>query len=81
MEYSTAAGLYCTMHDVKVPFCMSDFSIIKIIENCFHIDNNKSELVIGYDMIIERDMMVQLSLSDYFKRQVLQWDGLTVPVK
>ena len=22
VEYGTATGLYCTMHDVKVPFCM-----------------------------------------------------------
>ena len=30
-------------------------------------------------MIIGRDLMVQLGLSDDFKCQVLQWDGETVP--
>ena len=29
-------------------------------------------------MIIFRDLMVQLGLTDDFKRQVLQWDGTTV---
>ena len=38
-------------------------------------------MVIGYDMIIVRDLMVQLGLSSKFKRQFLQWDGVTVPMK
>ena len=29
-------------------------------------------------MIIERDLMVELFLTDDFKRQFLQWDGTTV---
>ena len=32
-------------------------------------------------MIIGRDLMVQLVLISYFKRQFLQWDGATVPMK
>ena len=32
-------------------------------------------------MIIGRDLMVQLGLTADFKRQVLQWDGTTVPMK
>ena len=32
-------------------------------------------------MIIGRDLMVQLGLSDDFKRQVLQWYGATVHMK
>ena len=43
VEYSTDAGLYCTTHDVKVPFCMSECSISKIILRRFHIDENKYE--------------------------------------
>ena len=31
-------------------------------------------------MIIDRDLMVQLGLTAAFKRQVLQWDGATVPM-
>ena len=40
MEYSTASGQYCTTHDVKVPFCMPEFSSSSIISHRFHIDNN-----------------------------------------
>ena len=81
VEYSTAAGPYCTTHDAKVPFFIPDFSIRKIIQHRFHVDNDKGESGIGYDMIIGIDLMVQLGLSDNFKRQFLQLDGTTVPMK
>ena len=57
------------------------FSIIIIILHHFHIDNVKGKTVIGYDMIIGRDLMVQLVLLVDFKCKVLQWDGVTVPMK
>ena len=53
----------------------------KIKLHRFHIDNNEGELVIGYDMIIGRDLMVQIGLLDHFKCQVFQWDGSAVPMK
>ena len=81
VEYSTAVGTYCTTHDVKVPFYMPDVSSRKMILRLFHVDNNEGESCIGCDMIIGRDLMVQLGLLDDFKRQFLQWDGDTVPMK
>ena len=62
LEYSTYAGPYCKTHDIKVPFYMTEFSIRNIILYCFHIDNNKGESGIGYDIIIGLDLMVQLGL-------------------
>ena len=81
VEYSTATGLYCTMHDVKVPFCMPYFSSSRIINHRFHVENNKGDLGIGYGIIIGRDLMIQLVLTSEFKRQVLQWHGDTVQMK
>ena len=81
VEYSTYAGLYCTAHDVKVPFCMSESSSRNIIYQHFHVDSDKTESGIGYVMIIGRDLMVQLGLSSNFKLKVLKWDGEPVPVK
>ena len=81
VEYSTATGVYCTTHDVKVPFCIPYFSSSKIINHRFHVDNDKWESGIGYDMIINHELMVQLGLTDNFKRQVLQWDCATVHMK
>ena len=81
VEYSTASGMYWTTHDAKVTFCMPELSSIKIINNSFHVDNGKGESGIGYDMIIGRDLMVQLCLTADFRRQVLQWDCATVHMK
>ena len=81
VEYSTADGVYCTTHDVKVPFCMPEFSSSRIINHCFHVKNDKGDSGICYDMIIGREMMLQLGMMTNFKRQVLQWDGAIVHMK
>ena len=69
LEYAAADGMYCTTHDVEVPFCMPEFSISKIINNYFPVNNDKGESFIGYDMIIGRDLVVQLGLMDDFKHK------------
>ena len=60
---------------------MTYFSRSKIKQHRFRVDNKIGELGIGYGMIIGRDMMVQLGLPDDFKLQVMQWDGVTIPMK
>ena len=69
VEYSTVAGLYFTTHDIKVPLCMPEFSGRKIIEHRFHVNNDKVESGIGYDMIISRDLIVPLGLTADLMRQ------------
>ena len=81
VEYSTDDGMYYTTHDAKVPFCTPDFSSIKTINHCFRVNNDKGESGIGYDIIIGRDLMLYLGLTDNFKHQVLQWYGATVHMK
>ena len=78
LKYSIAAGVYCTTPDAKFPFCMPEFFSRNVTNHRFYVDNDKGESGIGYDMIISRDLMVQLSLTADFKRQVLRWDGATV---
>ena len=46
-----------------------------------NIDKNEGESGIVYDNIFGCDLMVKLGISADFKRQVLQWDGATVPMK
>ena len=72
IEYSTDAGIYCTTHAVKVLFCIPEFSSSKIINRRFHVNNDKGELGIAYDMIIGCDLMVQIGLTADFKHQFLQ---------
>ena len=81
VEYSTANGVYCTTHDVKVPFCIPELSSSKINNRCIHVDNNEGELDIGYDLIIGRELLVHLGLTADFKRQLFQWGGATVHMK
>ena len=81
VEYSTEDCVYCTTHYVKVPLFMPEFSSSKTINHCLHVDNYKGESVIGYNMIIIYDLMVQLGLTADFKHQVLQCDGATVHMK
>ena len=69
------------MHDDKVPFCIPYFSSSNIIQHHFCVNNDMGEYVTGYGMIIGNYLMVQLRLSDIFKHQVLQWDGVTVHMK
>ena len=72
VEYIIADGVYFTTHDVKVPFCITGFSSSKVINHCFRVNNEKGELGIAYDMIIGRDLMVQIGLTANFKHQFLQ---------
>ena len=60
---------------------MPEFYGSKIINHRFHVDNNEGESGIGYDMIIGCDLVVQLGLTDEYKRQVLQWDGTNLHMK
>ena len=50
---------------------MPEFYSIKIINHRLYVKKEKGELDIGYEMIIGRDMMLQLGLVAGFKRQVL----------
>ena len=72
VEYSKSEGLYCITHDVKVTFCMLELSRSKIIEHRFHVENEKIDSGIGYDMIIGRDLIVKLGLTANFGHQFLQ---------
>ena len=81
VEYSNAAGVYFTTHDVKVPFFTLELSSSKIINHGIHFDLNKGNSGIGYDMIIGCDLVVHIGLTADFKRQVLQWYGTTVHMK
>ena len=55
--------------------------IKKIILHRFNVDNTEGESEIGYDTIIDLELMLQIGTSAEFKSQVLQWDGDTVPMK
>ena len=61
--------MYFMTHNVKVKFCMPEFSRRNMLLQRFHVDNNEGESIIGYDMIIGHDLMVHIGLLDDFKHQ------------
>ena len=60
---------------------MPEFSASKIINQRFHVDNEEEDMNIGYNMIIGRDLMVKLGLITDYKRKVLIWDEVSVPMR
>ena len=78
--YSTTIETYF-MTNIKLPVCMPYFSLSKIILHQFYVGNNEGDSIIGYDVIICCDLMLQLDLSDDFKHQVLQCDADETPTK
>ena len=81
VDYMMESGVYCTTHDVKVTFCMPEFSSSKITNHHFHVNNDTGESGIVNEMIKGSDLMVQLGLTSNFKRQILQWDGTALHMK
>ena len=66
VNYSTYDISYCTMIDMKVPFRMPYISGRNIMTHCFHVDIQKGESGIVYDMIIVHDLMVELEFGGQF---------------
>ena len=69
------------MHYAKVNFFVPEFPSSKIINHRFHFNNDKVDYGIGYDIIIDRDLMKQLGLISDFKHQVFQRYGATLHIK
>ena len=60
---------------------MPEFSRSKVINHGLHVNNDKGESCIGYDMIKSRELMVQLGLTAKFMYLFLQWYVDTVHMK
>ena len=64
-----------------MPFCMPYFPSRNIITHQFNDNDDKYDAVIGYYMIIVRDLMVNIGIIASFKRKVLEWDDFVVHIK
>ena len=60
---------------------MTQLSTKRVINCWLCVDNMDVKTGIGYDIIIDQDIMVQLGLIDYFKHNILKWHGSAVPMK
>ena len=71
--YITSKGSNIKIYDVKLQLSISEFSISKITPQHFHIYKNEVNLIIVYAIIIWINLMVQIGLILYFKKNVLEW--------
>ena len=60
---------------------MSELSRRNIIAQQFQVYDEKGDKGIDYYMIIVQYLMVQLSIIANFKRNILEWESDTVPMK
>ena len=76
--YATGGGPIQTHYESNVHFILPEFSDKKIINwNCSVTDSKD----IGYDMIIGRDMMIELKINLTFDKQKVIWEGIEIPMR
>ena len=70
-KYSTGSGTLTTTHEAEVQFTLSEFSTSKIITSKF---STIEDDVVGYDMIIGRDLvMTTLNMDLLFSKKLVSW--------
>lgn len=78
-KFNTAGGEVSTEYVTNVNFNLTEFSESKIINWKFNVSENSNDL--GYDMIIGRDLMVELGLIINFKDKKVSWEGIDMPMR
>ena len=77
-EYSTGSGILKTKYESKIHFALMEFSDKKIIEWKFSVTDSKD---LGYDMIVGRDLLTELGIDISFKRKIVSWEGIDIPMR
>ena len=76
VEWKTPAGTFLTSTVRTVKFKLSSFSDHWSITWDFYIC--KEDQNIGYDLIIGRDLLLELGMILDFKNKLLNWDGIVI---
>ena len=81
-KYKMVRPLACTAQRMASRCLLyTGVSSSKINNHCLHVNNGKGKLGIGYDIIIGRDLVLQIGLLADFKCESLQWYGVIVHMK
>ena len=78
-SYKTAAGTFKSKHSMKLMFTLNEFGRVTNISHAFDLDESKEG--IGYNMIIERDLLNQLNIDVRFSNGTIKWEVQVVPMK
>ena len=77
-EYATGSGTLKTKYESKVYFSLPEFSDQKIINWVF---NTTSSEDLGYDVILGRDILLNLNINISFEKRNVSWDGIEIPMR
>jgi len=74
IQWKTPNGVFTTKNRVSIPFYLSEFSTSKKITWIFNVASHD----IGYDMIIGRDLLLELGIIIDFAKKTMSWDETTI---
>lgn len=76
--YKTGSGSLTTEYESKIYFSLSEFSDQKIINWTFSVTNAED---LGYDVILGRDLLLNLKMNISFEHEVVSWEGIDIPMR
>ena len=77
-QYSTGSGSLTTRHESEIHFTLPEFSDKKIIKWKFNITDSTE---VEYDIILGRDIMLQLQMDVSFTNKSIAWEGNEIPMR
>ena len=78
-NFATAGVEFNVDSEATIKFNLSKFSGSKIVEWTFSVYRDSEAL--GYDMIIGRDLLNKLGVILDFKKSVVNWEGIEIPMQ
>ena len=78
-DFATAGGNFTIDHEATINFNLSEFSESKLITWTFSVYRDSEAL--GYDMVIGRDLLDNLGVNLDFRKSVIDWEGIEIPMK
>ena len=73
-----ANGMLKTKYKSKINFSLTEFSDKKIITWTFNVADKES---LGYNMILGRDLLIELKMNISFDRKIVTWEGIEIPMR
>ncbi len=80
LTWETKAGTFETNGKCKLQFALPEFYKDRIVEHKAYIDTSAMKNS-RYDMIIGRDLMIELGIDILFSESAIKWDTAYVPLK
>jgi hypothetical protein len=77
-KYATGNGILITKHESKIHFTLPEFSDKKIITWKFSVADEKE---LGYDIILGRDLLIELRMNISFDKKRISWEGIDIPMR